>query len=77
MKNPTIILEHVARIARFKQITHKGDLIRLKEYAEYMIKEIDKKLAQKETPPGFYFALTHTRKEVAKLRRKSKPIKNV
>lgn len=73
MKKPKIILEHVERISRFKDnITFKGDYIRLRTYATALIQAIDERLKEKEPPSGFYFALTHSKKEVAKLRRKSK-----
>ena len=71
MKKPTEILEHVERISRFKdQIRYRGDYIRLKEYAQYLIKAIDKRLKEKDTV-SFYAGITHTPAQIKRLRKQS------
>ena len=79
MKKPTEILEHVERISRFKdQIRFRGDYIRLKEYAQYLIKAIDKCLeenASYKESVSFYAGITHTPAQIKKLRRQSVQVK--
>ena len=76
MKKPTEILEHVERISRFKDnIRFKGDYVRLREYARHLIKAIDERLKEKDTPFSFYTAITHTPAQIKKLRKQSVIIK--